>query len=127
MPNIAYQSPWMNDDLRVFRKTVRSFIQEELAPHQARWRQQHRPDAEAWRKAGAAGVLLTDVPEKYDGGGGTFAHEAVVTEELAQAESTSAAASRASSRTISSPTEAKSRSTGGCPAWRAANWWAPSP
>ena len=85
MPNIAYQSPWMNDDLRVFRKTVRSFIQEELAPHQARWRQQHRPDAEAWRKAGAAGVLLTDVPEKYDGGGGTFAYEAVVTEELAQA------------------------------------------
>jgi len=85
MPNIAYQSPWMNDDLRTFRKTVRRFIQEELAPHQARWRQQHRPDAEAWTKAGEAGVLLTDVPEKYGGGGGTFAHEAVVTEELAQA------------------------------------------
>jgi acyl-CoA dehydrogenase len=85
MSTVAYQSPWMNDDLRMFRKTVRRFIQEELAPHQTRWRQQHRPDAEAWTKAGATGILLTDVPEKYGGGGGTFAHEAVVTEELAQA------------------------------------------
>jgi acyl-CoA dehydrogenase len=75
----------MNDELRMFRKTVRRFIQEELAPHQTRWRQQHRPDAEAWTKAGATGILLTDVPEQYGGGGGTFAHEAVVTEELAQA------------------------------------------
>jgi acyl-CoA dehydrogenase len=75
----------MNDELWMLRKTVRRFIEEELAPHQTRWRQQHRPDAEAWTKAGATGILLTDVPEKYGGGGGTFAHEAVVTEELAQA------------------------------------------
>jgi acyl-CoA dehydrogenase len=85
MATVTYESPWMNDDLRVFRKTVRQFIQEELTPNQTRWRQQHRPDAEAWTKAGATGILLTDVPEKYGGGGGTFAHEAVVTEELAQA------------------------------------------
>jgi acyl-CoA dehydrogenase len=85
MPNITYESPWLNDDLRVFRKTVRRFIQEELTPHQARWRQQHRPDVEAWTKAGTTGLLLTDVPEKYGGGGGTFVHEAVVTEELARA------------------------------------------
>jgi acyl-CoA dehydrogenase len=63
----------------------RRFIREELAPHQTRWRQQHHPDPEAWTKADSTGILLTDVPEKYGGGGGTFAHEAVVTEELAQA------------------------------------------
>ena len=82
---MPYQSPWMNDELRMFRKTVRRFVQEEFVPHQARWRQQHRPDAEAWTKAGAAGLLLTAVPEEYGGGGGTFAHEAVVVEEFAQA------------------------------------------
>ncbi len=82
---MPYQSPWMDDELRMFRKTVRRFVQEEFVPHQARWRQQHRPDAEAWTKAGAAGLLLTDVPEEYGGGGGTFAHEAVVVEEFAQA------------------------------------------
>jgi acyl-CoA dehydrogenase len=85
MSSLAYQSPWMNDELRLFRKTVRHFVQEELAPRQARWREEHRPDAEAWTGAGAVGLLLPDVPEEYGGGGGTFAHQAVVLEELALA------------------------------------------
>jgi acyl-CoA dehydrogenase len=75
----------MNDDLRMLRKTVREFVQKEFTPHQARWREQHRPDAEAWTAAGATGLLLTDVPEEYGGGGGTYAHEAVVVEEGARA------------------------------------------
>jgi acyl-CoA dehydrogenase len=82
---MTYESPWMNDELRMFRKTVHRFIQEEFVPHQVRWRQQHRPDAEAWTKAGEAGLLLTDVPEEYGGGGGTIAHEAVIAEELSKA------------------------------------------
>ncbi len=82
---MTYESPWMNDELRMFRKTVHRFIQEEFLPQQARWRQQHRPDAEAWIKAGEAGLLLTDVPEEYGGGGGTIAHETVIAEELSQA------------------------------------------
>lgn len=85
MPSISYQSPWMNEELRMFRSTVRQFIHKEFTPQQARWRDQHRPDAEAWTKAGETGILLTDVPQEYGGGGGTFAHEAVVLEELAQA------------------------------------------
>src|ERR1700716_968669 len=79
------QSPWMNDELRMYRTTVRQFIRKEFAPNQARWREEHRPDAEAWSRAGAASILLPDVPQEYGGGGGTFAHEAVVREELAQA------------------------------------------
>jgi acyl-CoA dehydrogenase len=75
----------MNEELRMFRETVRHFIQKELVPHQARWRQQHLPDATAWTAAGGRGILLPDVPDEYGGGGGTFAHEAVVVEELAQA------------------------------------------
>ena len=79
------QSPWMNDELRAFRARVRQFIQTDFAAHQTRWRQQRRPDLEAWAAAGAAGFLLPDVPEQYGGGGGTFAHEAIVLEELARA------------------------------------------
>jgi acyl-CoA dehydrogenase len=82
---MSYVSPWMTDDVRIFRKTVRHFLEKEFAPHQARWREQHGPDADAWLKAGGAGLLLPDVPEEYGGGGGSFAHEAVVLEELAQA------------------------------------------
>lgn len=75
----------MNEELRMYRKSVREFIQQEFLPCQAKWREQHRPDVEAWKQAGQTGLLLPDVPEEYGGGGGTFAHQAVVTEELAQA------------------------------------------
>ncbi|HLB82788.1 MAG TPA: acyl-CoA dehydrogenase family protein, partial [Gemmatimonadales bacterium] len=75
----------MNDELRMFRATVRQFIHKEFVPQQARWREQRRPDAEAWTKAGGMGMLLPDLPEAYGGGGGSFAHAAVVLEELAQA------------------------------------------
>jgi acyl-CoA dehydrogenase len=85
MPSATYQSPWMNEELSLFRKTVREFVQGVYVPHQARWREQHRPDAEAWTRAGEIGILLTDVPPDYGGGGGTFCHAAVVLEELAQA------------------------------------------
>lgn len=81
----AYQSSWMNDELRMYRKTVRQFIQEEFVPHQARWRQQHRPDDNAWIEAAKASILLPDMPQEYGGGGGTFAHETIVNEELAKA------------------------------------------
>jgi alkylation response protein AidB-like acyl-CoA dehydrogenase len=80
-----YESPWMNEELRMYRKTVREFIQQEFLPRQAKWREQHRPDAESWKQAGQTGLLLPDVPDEFGGGGGTFAHQAVVTEELAQA------------------------------------------
>ena len=80
-----YESPWMDDELRMYRKTVREFIQAEFLPRLDTWRAQHRPDAEAWKQAGQTGLLLPDVPEEYGGGGGSFAHQAVVTEELEQA------------------------------------------
>jgi acyl-CoA dehydrogenase len=73
-----------DEDLRLFRRTVAQFVEKELVPHQARWRAQHGPELEAWQKAGSAGLLLVDVPEEYGGGGGSFAHEAVVLDELAR-------------------------------------------
>jgi acyl-CoA dehydrogenase len=80
-----YVSPWVNEEIQLFRKTVKRFIQDEFVPHEARWREQHRVDADAWTKAGEVGILLTDVPEEFGGGGGNYCHEAVVTEELCYA------------------------------------------
>jgi acyl-CoA dehydrogenase len=74
----------VNDEVRMFRKTVAQFIEKEFVPQQARWRENRGPDADAWPAAGRAGILLADLPEEYGGGGGTFAHEAVVLEELAR-------------------------------------------
>ena len=75
----------MNEELTLFRKSVRHFIAEEFVPRQAQWREQHRPDPETWLAIGKAGILLPDIPQKYGGGDGTFAHETVVNEELAYA------------------------------------------
>jgi acyl-CoA dehydrogenase len=82
---MSYEPSWVDDDLRMFRQSVRRFIQTEFAPRDRCWREQQRPDANAWTAAGAAGLLLPGLPEEYGGGGGTFAHEAVVLEELARA------------------------------------------
>ena len=80
-----YVSPWIDEETQLFRKNVKRFINEEFVPHEARWREQHRVDPEAWTKAGEVGILLTDVPEEYGGGGGNYCYEAVVTEELCYA------------------------------------------
>ena len=85
MATQKYESPWMNEELALFRKSVRQFIKEEFVPHQAEWRERHRPDPQAWVAIGKAGILLPDIPEQYGGGDGTFAHETVVNEELAYA------------------------------------------
>ncbi|MGH8827894.1 MAG: acyl-CoA dehydrogenase family protein, partial [Jiangellaceae bacterium] len=47
---------------------------------------QRAVDREFWNRAGSAGLLCISVPEVYGGGGGTFAHEAVVLEEQAFAD-----------------------------------------
>jgi acyl-CoA dehydrogenase len=85
MTSPVYESPWMNEELRLFRESVRRFIQEEFVPRQERWRAQHHPDPSDWLSAGRVGLLLPDLPAELGGGGGTFAHECVVLEELARA------------------------------------------
>ena len=85
MADQTYQSPWMTDELRILRFSLRKFIQKEFIPHLAHWRHQQRPNIEAWLAAGEYGLLLPDVPDDYGGGGGNFSHQAVVLEELALA------------------------------------------
>lgn len=84
MTSMRNEPSWMTDEIRLFRRSVQHFIETEIAPHHTEWEQQGYPDADAWLKAGKMGLLLADVPEQYGGGGGTFAHEAVVIEELAR-------------------------------------------
>ena len=78
-----WTSSWMTPDLVSFRDQVRRFVQAEVVPHQERWAEQQRVDRELWNKGGALGILCADIPEEYGGSGGTFAHQAVVFQELA--------------------------------------------
>jgi len=78
---IPYESPWMDDDLRMLREAVSRLVETEMLPHEPRWRAQHHVDPGTWRQVGEAGFLLMDVPAEYGGGGGDFRHEAVLYEE----------------------------------------------
>ncbi|TWP46141.1 acyl-CoA dehydrogenase [Lentzea tibetensis] len=78
------RSPWMDEDLDQLRGLARTFLEKEVAPHQERFAQQKQVDRDLWRRAGDVGLLCLSVPEEYGGGGGTFAHEAVLIEEQAR-------------------------------------------
>ncbi|TVT50086.1 acyl-CoA dehydrogenase [Amycolatopsis rhizosphaerae] len=84
MPLQPPKSAWARD-LDDFRELARTFCQKELAPHAERWAEQKQVDRELWNKAGEVGLLALSIPEEYGGGGGTFAHEAVLFEEQARA------------------------------------------
>lgn len=68
-----------------FRRTVRRFIAEEITPHHAEWEVDGYVPRELWRKAGRAGLLLTNIPNEFGGGGGDFLYTVVVLEEIATA------------------------------------------
>jgi len=76
---------WSTPELETFRDAVRRFVASEIAPHGERWRQQQHVDRALWHKAGEMGLLAADIPEEYGGSGGSFAHMAVVFEELGYA------------------------------------------
>jgi acyl-CoA dehydrogenase len=80
----AYVSPWMDEELAIFRDAASRFVESEMAPHEQLWRKQQHVGKEIWRKAGAMGLLCTDVSADYGGVGGDFRHEAVLYEELSR-------------------------------------------
>ncbi|TWP34117.1 acyl-CoA dehydrogenase family protein [Leekyejoonella antrihumi] len=83
------RSRWMDDDLDALAEMADTFFEKECAPHEDRWREQQHVDRGAWAKAGSQGLLCLSIPEEYGGGGGTFAHEAVLARSQAHSLSTS--------------------------------------
>jgi acyl-CoA dehydrogenase len=81
---LAYESPWMNEDLALFRENVARFVETEMVPRDPEWRRQHTVGKEIWRQAGEMGLLCLDLPAEYGCGGGDFRHEVVFYEELAR-------------------------------------------
>jgi acyl-CoA dehydrogenase len=79
-----YVSPWLDEEIALFRETAARFAEAEMVPHDAEWRKQQHVGREIWRRAGELGLLCTDVPADYGGVGGDFRHEAVVYEELSR-------------------------------------------
>jgi acyl-CoA dehydrogenase len=82
---VLHRSSWMDKDLDALAELARKFFEKECTPNEERWGEQHYVDREVWKKAGDLGLLCLSIPEEYGGGGGTFAHEAVVITEQVRA------------------------------------------
>lgn len=76
------------EDHELFRTQVRRFVDAEIAPNHYHWEKKGIVPRDVWKKAGDAGLLCCDVPEIYGGGGGDFAHSAIVVEELMRVNAT---------------------------------------
>jgi acyl-CoA dehydrogenase len=81
--SIDFRRSWMDEDLALFRDNVVRFIETEVQPQDEAARKNGHVGHALWRKAGELGLLCTDIPEEYGGGGGDFRHEAIIHEEMA--------------------------------------------
>ncbi len=83
MSALQVETPdWMTEDLQIFSDSVGKFFEKELAPHVDKWEKQEIVDRDAWTKTGEAGILCASMPEEFGGGGGTFAHEAIIIDQM---------------------------------------------
>ncbi len=75
------------DDQNLFRTAYRKFLEQEVAPHMERFRQQGIVDREIFKKAGDQGFLMIWPDEQYGGlGDSDFRYEQIIMEENARAE-----------------------------------------
>jgi alkylation response protein AidB-like acyl-CoA dehydrogenase len=69
-----------------FRDLARTFVAKEVTPFHDQWERDGQVSRDVWLAAGRAGLLGTDVPEEYGGGGvSDFRYNTVLTEELVTA------------------------------------------
>lgn len=74
----THRSRWMDKDLDQVADLAQNFFTKFCAPNEERWGKQQHVDRDIWLKAGELGLLCPSIPEEFGGGGGTFAHEAVL-------------------------------------------------
>ena len=71
------------DEHDAFREMARTFMEKEIAPHHDQWEEEGIVPREVWEKAGAQGLLGTDVPTEYGGGGvADFRYNLIIGEEV---------------------------------------------
>lgn len=81
---ISFERSWMDADLALYQDTVVRFIEQEMQPHDEEARKLGHVGHALWRKAGAVGLLCSDIPEEFGGAGGDFRYEAVLYEAMAR-------------------------------------------
>ena len=79
--------PSFTDEHEMLRRTVRAFVEKEVAPQVDAWEEAGRIPREFWRRLGELGLLGLEFPPEYGGGGGDFLSSVVLGEEMARCRS----------------------------------------
>jgi short/branched chain acyl-CoA dehydrogenase len=72
----------LSEEHELFRKVVRDFAEQEIAPHVAQWDREHHFPVDVVHRMGELGLFGLAVPEQYGGGGGDFTSVCVAIEEI---------------------------------------------
>ena len=70
------------EEHQIFRQQVRTFVENELAPHVDQWEEEKLFPNSVFKRAGELGILGAHYPEDVGGGGGDFWMSVVKSEEL---------------------------------------------
>jgi alkylation response protein AidB-like acyl-CoA dehydrogenase len=74
-----------DEDLRLFRQTVRRFVEREFSPRVEEFEDAGKVARDFWLKMGEAGFLCPGIPEEFGGLGLDFRFNAILNEELTYA------------------------------------------
>jgi butyryl-CoA dehydrogenase len=80
----------LSEEHEVFRKVVREFAEQEIAPHAERWDREHVFPVEVVSAMGELGLFGLPFPEEYGGAGADFTTLCVAIEEVARVDSSMA-------------------------------------
>ena len=81
-PATAISRAMFQEEHRIFRESVRRFLEREVVPHYETWDREGMTPRSFWHEAGGAGLLCPMVPEEYGGPGGDYLFNAVILEEF---------------------------------------------
>lgn len=73
---------YFTEDHNIFRKSVRDFVEKELAPHAEEWENAESFPREVYKRMGELGFLGIRMPEKYGGSGLDYWYTVCFAEEL---------------------------------------------
>src|SRR5262245_39429390 len=83
----AVRQRLFGDEHAMLRKSVRAFVEREVAPCVDEWEAAGRIPKTFWRRLGELGFLGLEFPVEYGGAGGDFLSSVVLGEEMARCRS----------------------------------------
>jgi acyl-CoA dehydrogenase len=91
------------EEHEIFRKSVRTFVEQEIVPHVDEWEERGEIPRALFRRMGELGFLGVEFPPEYGGSGADVAMSMVLAEELARCRSGGVAFSVVTQTDMSSP------------------------